>query len=565
MPYLVMARKWRPQTFDSVIGQEHITATLKNAIQTGRIHHAYLFTGTRGVGKTTSARILAKALNCVNGPTFQPCGQCDNCKQIAGGHHIDVLEIDGASNRGIDEIRDLRERVRYTPSQARYKVYIIDEVHMLTNEAFNALLKTLEEPPSHVIFIFATTEVHKIPATIISRCQKYDFRRISPKEIQDRLEEIVQAEQMKIEPEALYLVAKKADGSLRDAESLLDQIVSFSSEKVTAKDVQRILGVVDLEIYFKIIDCILMRDLPSGMNIVDSIFAQGYDLHEFALGLIEHFRNLLIFKTIESNTALINVPDSSVMLFKAAAQKFATTDILRLLNIALKVEADTRKNVHSRSQLELSIITMIHLESSLSLDAVLTYLKKGAPITPVITAPAMQILTTPVEAPAEIAPKKSTLIEPAQALPPVQPVVQPASEASPLSRAEANSDIKALLKQRLSRLVGMYLDNSTIVAPEENVIEIQFPIHDSFNYSQAKDAQNLKLIEDAARNIYGTNTRIYCTLEKSSPSAPPHSESASLPIQERPAPRPQKLADTVLQETPGLKLVLELFNGEVVV
>ncbi|MDP2807111.1 MAG: DNA polymerase III subunit gamma/tau, partial [bacterium] len=245
MSYLVLARKWRPQNFEQLIGQQHVTTTLRNAIKSKRIAHAYLFSGARGVGKTSAARVLAKALNCAEGPTETPCNKCSSCVEITGSRSIDVLEIDGASNRGIDEIRDLRENVKYTPTQGKYKIYIIDEVHMLTKEAFNALLKTLEEPPAHAIFIFATTEIHKVPITILSRCQRFDFRKVEVSVVVDYVKRMLQGEDVQASDDCLYLVAQKSEGSMRDAVSLLDQLISYGGQKLTAEDARQVLGLVD--------------------------------------------------------------------------------------------------------------------------------------------------------------------------------------------------------------------------------------------------------------------------------------------------------------------------------
>jgi len=249
MSYVVIARRWRPQQFNEIIGQEHVSKTLSNAIANNRIAHSYIFTGPRGVGKTTTARILAKAVNCEKGPTPHPCNECASCKAITVGNSMDVLEIDGASNRGIDEVRNLRENIRYAPTQGKYRIYIIDEVHMLTKEAFNALLKTLEEPPEHAMFIFATTEIHRVPATILSRCQRFDFRRIPLKTIMEHLRRICDGEKIDIQEEALLQIAKKADGSMRDAQSILDQLISFSGNKIAFEDVAQALGVIHQDLF----------------------------------------------------------------------------------------------------------------------------------------------------------------------------------------------------------------------------------------------------------------------------------------------------------------------------
>ena len=276
LAYEVTARKWRPQEFDGVIGQEHVTTTLKNAIQAGQIAHAYLFAGPRGVGKTTTARILAKALNCVDGPTVTPCNACTFCREISEGRSVDVLEIDGASNNRVEQVRThLLESVKYTPSQGKHKIYIIDEVHMLTKEAFNALLKTLEEPPAHVYFVFATTDPRKVIPTVLSRCQRFDFRRISGPTIVDHLAMISEKSGYDVQREALALIARRVDGSMRDAESLLDQVVAFGGTALTAREAAEVLGIVDQDVYFELLDIVAEQDVPKGLDLVDRIFGQG--------------------------------------------------------------------------------------------------------------------------------------------------------------------------------------------------------------------------------------------------------------------------------------------------
>ena len=293
MEYRVLARKWRPQVFEDVLGQEHVVRTLKNAIGQQRIAHAFLFSGPRGVGKTSIARILAKALNCETGPTPTPCNQCGHCVEITNGNAIDVREIDGASNRGIDEIRELRENVKFAPASCRYKIYIIDEVHMLTREAFNALLKTLEEPPGHVIFIFATTETQKVPATILSRCQCFDFRRIPLKQISENLKKIAASDGIQISDNGLAWIAEAGDGSLRDSQSIFDQVISYAGFEIGDPAVEEILGRSDRRFLFMLSEAVLARDAGRCLRIIDEAYYAGLDMRYFYQTLLGQFRNLL--------------------------------------------------------------------------------------------------------------------------------------------------------------------------------------------------------------------------------------------------------------------------------
>ena len=312
MSYKVLARKWRPQVFEDVVGQGHITRTLQNAITTNRLAHAFLFSGPRGVGKTTTARILAKALNCTKGPTPTPCGICDSCIETTAGTSVDVIEIDGASNRGIEHIRELREAVKYAPSSGKYKVYVIDEVHMLTNEAFNALLKTLEEPPPHVIFIFATTEPQKIPATIHSRCQRYGFKRIPLNEIIEQLRKIARAEGITITDQGLAMLARAAEGSMRDSQSLMDQAVSYSGLAIKDEDLQATLGTVAQEKLLQFASGLLARDSAGLLKQIDALLDQGLDMRQFLAGVVEHLRNLMIVKITTDPGRIIELPAADI-------------------------------------------------------------------------------------------------------------------------------------------------------------------------------------------------------------------------------------------------------------
>lgn len=369
--YIVTARKHRPMKFDDVAAQVHVTHTLKNAIKQKRLAHAYLFAGPRGVGKTTTARLLAKLVNCQNvSAEFEPDNTCETCVEITEGRSFDVLEIDGASNRGVNEIRNLRESVRYAPVKGKYKVYIIDEVHMLTKEAFNALLKTLEEPPPHIMFIFATTEIHKLPATIISRCQRFDFRRISVEEIMKNIGGIAQKEGIQIEEEALLMIAKKGDGSLRDAQSIFDQIVALCGKNITKEQILEALNIVDQDFYFRVTDLIKAKDAKGGLALVADIMNRGYDIKEFLSGLTEHLRNLLTAATT-GTTSFIEESDFYRKKYAEVAQQFSVADILRLLKLVSATEGAMRWSAQPRFKLETDIVQMITMNSAAEVGEVL--------------------------------------------------------------------------------------------------------------------------------------------------------------------------------------------------
>jgi len=371
MNYQVTARKWRPMVFDDVIGQSHVSDTLRNALAQNRLAHAFIFSGTRGCGKTTTARILARAVNCLNPKNFEPCNECEVCKEIVDGRSLDVIEIDGASNRGVDEIRNLRESVRYAPTRGKKKVYIIDEVHMLTKEAFNALLKTLEEPPSHVLFIFATTELHKVPATILSRCQRYDFRRIGLEEIVGRLKFIAGEEKITIDDDSLLIISKKGDGSMRDAQSIFDQVISFCGTTITAKQVGDALNIVDQELYFRVSDVLRSKDTKAALDLVKEVINSGFDIKEFVSGLAEHFRNMLIAKTTNT-TNLIEESEVHRKRYAADSTSFSLQDILRVLKVTSDTEASIRYTPQPRFKLEVMMVQLTKMEQSVKIDELLT-------------------------------------------------------------------------------------------------------------------------------------------------------------------------------------------------
>jgi DNA polymerase-3 subunit gamma/tau len=371
MSYLVLARKYRPQTFEEVIGQEHVTRTIQNAIRSNRVAHALIFAGPRGIGKTSVARILAKALNCEKGPTITPCNHCDACREITEGITVDVFEIDGASNRGINEIRELRENIKYMPSHSRNKIYIIDEVHMLTKEAFNALLKTLEEPPEHVIFIFATTELHKVPVTIQSRCQIYHFKRINSHDIVGQLKKICNATGIQVSEEVLWIIAREAEGGMRDGLSLLDQIIAYSEDPITDEQVLDVLGVVDRKRISDMATAILKKDVVRALELLDDLYSHGHDIKRLYGLLIEHFRNLLLVKMNKNPERLVDLPQYELETIKKEVKKFSLETINQLFQTLFKEEQTVRLASQPKLAVETALISLAQLDSIVPVETII--------------------------------------------------------------------------------------------------------------------------------------------------------------------------------------------------
>ncbi len=389
MSYLVLARKWRPQRFEDIVGQSHVTRILRNAISAGRIAHAYLFTGVRGVGKTTAARILAKALNCEKGPTADPCDRCSHCTEITGGSSIDVYEIDGASNRGIDEVRQIIENVRYQPAKSRFKIYIIDEVHQVTKDAFNALLKTLEEPPSFVKFILATTEPHRLPETILSRCQRFDFRRIPVREIIQRLNEIAEKEGLRITGGALLLLAREAEGSMRDAQSLLEQVLSYtvpSAEEEEGKGVidelllQDILGIAERRVLYDLSDAVIRGDAKRCVELVGEVMVQGRDIARLSRELVEHFRNLLVVRLAQDQPSfsgrLLDLPDQEIEDLRRQASELPVDTLMDYFRFMAEGDEEVSRSAYPRFALETSLVRLATLPKTVPITEILDRLEK---------------------------------------------------------------------------------------------------------------------------------------------------------------------------------------------
>lgn len=377
MSYQVIARKYRPQTFSDLAGQEHITQTLTRALDQQRLHHAYLFAGVRGTGKTTSARILAKGLNCHKGITSQPCLQCPSCLEIAAGNSLDVLEIDAASNTGVDNVRDvIINNIAMAPARDRHKVFVIDEVHMLSTSAFNALLKTLEEPPSHVVFIMATTELHKLPDTILSRCQQFEFRQIPTEKIFQRLREIADKEAIKISDDALREIARAGAGSLRDAQSAFDQVIAFSGSEITEDDITASLGLVSTATLGRFAEAIASRDTAGTINLVEEVFSRGYDLRNFTRELMAYLRHLLLVKSGITSGELLGVADVEINKLAKLSSQFSEEDLVRCFHLLAETEKEVKDSPHPRFQLEIGLVKLAHAARLRTLDELIERLEK---------------------------------------------------------------------------------------------------------------------------------------------------------------------------------------------
>ncbi|HQL91454.1 MAG TPA: DNA polymerase III subunit gamma/tau [Syntrophales bacterium] len=487
--YLVLARKWRPQVFEDVVGQDHVVTTLRNAIRLGRVAHAFIFSGPRGIGKTSVARILAKALNCGHGPTERPCNACTNCREITEGSSMDVREIDGASNRGIDEIRELRENVKFSPSSSRYKIYIIDEVHMLTKEAFNALLKTLEEPPPHVIFVFATTETHKIPATILSRCQRYEFKRISLKEITATLRRIASGEGIRVSDQALTWIAQAGEGSLRDSQSILDQAISFAGVDIADADVEALLGMGDRKYLLDLSRAVLARDAAACLKIIDEAFFAGADLKVFYERMLGHFRNLLLVKITNGGGDLLDLPDHDVTELRRQAATASRETLQRLLDVLMVGEEEVRRSINPRLVLEFTAVKMAWQEPLIPIDEILARMEgieRRLGQDPASARPAPE---KPYAPPAE-----RTAIDPGSD----EPVVR---DAAPQGSGDRWEEFKQFVKRR-SQPLWAKIEPGRLIGFVDGTLRLGFPRGYLFLDFFDEKPQREKL-EAMAREFFG--------------------------------------------------------------
>lgn len=566
MSYQVLARKYRPQQFDDVVAQEHITRTLKNALSSGRLSSGYLFTGPRGTGKTTTARILAKALNCIDGPTPTPCDKCPSCKEITAGSSLDVLEIDAASNTGVDDIRTLRENVRYLPTSGKKRIYIIDEVHRLSGSAFDALLKTLEEPPPHVVFIFATTEPAKVPETIRSRTQRYDFHRVGAAVLSEHLKGIAEAEKIDIAEDALFMLARKADGSVRDSLSLLDQLSAFAGEKITPKHVTEALGLVESEFYFRYVSIIASKDNSAGLDIVKELIDSGVDISEFGTGLVEHFRVLLILQLSSQPERLLELSESEMENFRRQIDYFSSGDLLRMIKIMTDMVADLKSGIEPRLLLETTTLKLTSMESTVRFEDILAHLSDQSEEPSVqfdsdLFGMPKQASAAPTSSPAPelFAPKKEMTSPPfpdMTSTPPPEETIPPGTVRAinlPMVQTSWPRFIEYLRTQ--SSMLSALLAMAEIREVKDNAITAVFYNAGGTSKQVVEKPDYMAIILSSLREFFKTNLKIKFEIDLSKPAPPPP----------KPTPQPEKIdAEKLLAEDEKLRNLVERVDGEII-
>ncbi len=514
MAVQALYRKWRPRTFDEVVGQEHVVGTLRNALTSGRIHHAYLFAGPRGTGKTTTARLLAKAVNCLAPEEQRPCNECAICQAVNEGRLLDLIEIDAASNTGVDDVRELRERVGFRPNEARYKVYVIDEVHMLSNAAFNALLKTLEEPPPHAIFVLATTEPHKIPTTVVSRCQRFNFRRIPVGEVIARLEWMVEQEHIPADREALTIIARQATGSMRDAESLLDQLASYDETGITGAEVRAALGTGASEAVVQVADALVKGDVARGLGVINTAVDEGADPRQFARQMVEHLRALLLLR-LESGVALAHVSDDLRPQLEAQAAAFSPQALTRAVRLFNQAVAEAKGGWQPQLPLELAFI-----------EAALSSEKSSAPVPRNQSPPAKSRAPSPVRhSTPSSANFKPTPVRSAPSSPPVTTVREPESVYSSASASGALISLTTeVLHERWAEFLNALrprnlslealMRSCRPMSVEGDIVVLGFDY--DFHRGKVEEERNRLDVEEALSDVVGQKYRVRCVLAQES-------------------------------------------------
>lgn len=494
MAHLSLYRKWRPQSFDDVVGQEAVTRTLRSAIASGRVAHAYLFSGHRGTGKTTTARILAKALNCAQGPTPDPCNRCPACVAISEGSSLDVIELDAASNRGIDEIREIRERVRLAPAASRYKVYILDEAHMLTTEAENALLKTLEEPPAHVVFVLVTTEPHRLPATILSRCQRFEFRRIPTALVVERLDRIARQEGVDVTPAALQLIARAADGALRDAESVLDQLASSTEGPIQEADVVRLLGLLEDEVVDAATEAVRSQDAAAALRLAAQVVESGRDPRSALRRLVLHFRDLLVLRTSPELRDLVNAPPDRIAPLVEQARRFQADELLRAISVLTSAEGEARWSPQPRLALELALLRLARPDLDPTVEGLRGRVLRLERMLAEREGP-------PEPGPAEARPPRQADGPAVQSELPVEPEVDLESVSGRWPR------VLEEVKSRRPYTFALLTDGKPVAVRGDELV-VELPAGSQFAAETLQDVRHRELVEEAVRQAVGRRLRV---------------------------------------------------------
>ncbi len=550
MAYLVLARKYRPQTFDDVVEQSHVTRTLTNAIRHGRVAHAILFSGPRGTGKTTIARILAKSMNCQTGPTPTPCNACRSCKEITAGNAADVFEIDGASNNSVDQIRELRENVKYMPAYSAYKIYIIDEVHMLSTPAFNALLKTLEEPPPHIIFMFATTEAHKIPVTILSRCQRYDLRRIGFESLTGHMARLCDAEKIAIPDESLTLVAREAGGSMRDALSLLDQVMTCSDGPVTHEQVLNILGVVDRHVITDLADALLAGDVARILQAVATVYDRGQDLKKLYADILNHFRNLIVIKMGEATASLVDLPASEIQQLREQTHSYSVGVLNQVFNLLYREETLVRLTVHPRLAIEMVLIQICQIKPALPLDELIQNVESLRQA--VIDGGGQIMSAKAVSGPRDDRPPESPAAR--QDVDPPNPTSAKSAALAIPTDETGRQAVWARIVETLGAdlpALAANLKQSSLMTANESVFEIEVNGNE-FNINRVKRRESIRAIGRVVQELFGHALEIVVYGKSSDPTA-----------KQKKKDHEERLKKEALGH-PMVSEVVELFQGKVV-
>ncbi|PJI08261.1 MULTISPECIES: DNA polymerase III subunit gamma/tau [Clostridium] len=518
MAYTALYREWRPQTFSEVVGQEHVTTTLKNQVKNNRIAHAYLMCGTRGTGKTTTAKILSKAVNCLNPQDGEPCNECEMCKKINAGIEIDVSEIDAASNNSVDDIRNIIDDVQYPPHEAKYKVYIIDEVHMLSQGAVNAFLKTLEEPPQNVVFILATTDPQKLPVTILSRCQRFDFTRIKKESMIDRLREIVTDKGIFADDRSLNLIARMSDGAMRDAVSILDQAISEGNGKVDYEKVLEMLGIVTDEYIFELMDHVIDKDIEGSIKIVDKIVLQGKEINVFMKDFIGHVRNLMMVKVSKKPEEVIDISEENMNLLRKQSSKIRIEETMRDINILQDAEEKARRGMNSRIYLEMAIIKMCKIEYDTSSEIILARLNK---LEKTIREGNI-VVNKDNEGKKNTTNSKSTVNEPKLILNRPKTEVQDTEKEEEFSSdldvslddvKKIWKDVIDIFKSRRNMVMGAHLSNGRPVSCKNGVIEVMFTKEYNFSKQHLEKTQNNKKVEEVLTGILHGRVKVVYSLD----------------------------------------------------